>query len=307
MTAGELRPCWQNCTAAADDGEIAAIDAMEDSLAPLDESTVQIRRLITLFEACYQEADKEAEFIAAAIGAGSYPPPSSERPPRRKRELENAREILSAWCRNPMIRGAKGEVGGVRADDLLGFLGEPNPLKLWQVARVVDRVSHALDPDHPYRNLVLPAGAETEPGAGERHSYDPIFLQQTRELMIHDTVEGRESKVSLAFAIDLLMPCGWDFVGSLVTILKAIGGATCAERPLACCARNIKLSPLYNRLQVISDTLRTFCRDERTTANVDHHILASLGTLTPVKRWLAASLDKTIRLHLTQPFDMDLF
>lgn len=79
MTAGELRPCWQNCCA-ADDTEIAAIDDREDSLAPLDEPTIRIRRLITLFEACYHEADKEAEFIAGAIGAG-YCPPCSEPTP----------------------------------------------------------------------------------------------------------------------------------------------------------------------------------------------------------------------------------
>jgi hypothetical protein len=34
--------------------------------------------------------------------------------------------------------------------------------------------------------------------------------------------------------------------------------------------------------------------------------LASLGAVTPVKRWLAASLDKTIKLHLSLPFEIDL-
>jgi hypothetical protein len=32
-------------------------------------------------------------------------------------------------------------------------------------------------------------------------------------------------------------------------------------------------------------------------------ILASLGQATPVKRWLAASLDKTIRMQLEAPTD----
>ena len=59
MTAGEPRPCWQNC-AGADDEEVRLIDAMEDSLGPLNEQTIRIRRLITLFEACYHEADREA-------------------------------------------------------------------------------------------------------------------------------------------------------------------------------------------------------------------------------------------------------
>jgi hypothetical protein len=107
-------------------------------------------------------------------------------------------------------------------------------------------------------------------------------------------------------AIDLLMPCHWDFVGGLVIILKAIGGDLHPDKPFACCARNIKLSPLCDRLKIISNTLRAFWKGKKTTKNVDRDILASLGKATPVKRWLAASFDKTIRLHLSLPFEMDL-
>jgi hypothetical protein len=103
------------------------------------------------------------------------------------------------------------------------------------------------------------------------------------------------------------MPCGWDFAGCLVTILKAIGGDLHASRPLACCARNIRMSPLCDRLRTISNTLNAFWKHETPAHDTDGHVLLSLGAPTPVKRWLAASLDKTIRLHLTQPFGMDLF
>jgi hypothetical protein len=308
MMTKALRPCWQNCWG-ADDDEVHLIDAMEDTIAPWDEPTIQIRRLITGFEACYHEADQEAEFIAGAIGVGRCPQRSNERPPQRQRELENARQVLSAWCENPAIHGIDREVGGLRADELLGFIGEPNRLKLWQVARIVDRVSQALDPNHPYHNLALNVGDYGEPGAGdagEHYKNDSIFLQQTREAIIHDRVDGRKSRISVAFAIDLLMPCGWDFVGCLVTILKAIGGDLHPQQPLACCARNVRLSPLCDRLRTISNTLNIFWRGETTAESIDRPIRASLGTPTPVKRWLAASLDKTIRLHLSQPFDMDM-
>ena len=308
MSDSAPRPCWQNCSG-ADDDEVHLIDAMEDTLGPLDEQTIEIRRLITLFEACYHEADQEAEFIAAAIGAGHCPPRSNERPPARQKELENARDILSTWCRNPAVKGIDRGIGGLRAEELLKFLGEPNPLKIWQVARVVDRISHALDPNHPYHNLALTSGNYGEPGAGDaggHYQRDSAFWQQTKEAIIHDTVEGRESRISLAFAIDLLMPCGWDFVESLATILKAIAGDLHPRRPLACCARNVRLSPLGSHLRTISATLHVFWREETTDREIDHRILACLGASTPVKRWLAASLDKTIRLHLTQPFDMDL-
>jgi len=147
MTDKELRACWQNCSGL--DDEVAAIDAMENALGPLDEETVRIRGLITLFEACYHEADKEAQFIVGAIGAGHCPARSNERPARRKRELENARDILAMWCGDPAVRGMGLEVGGVGADELVNFIGEPSPLKLWQVERVVDRVRGALEPDCP--------------------------------------------------------------------------------------------------------------------------------------------------------------
>jgi len=308
MTTREPRPCWQNCSG-ADDEEVHRIDAMEDSLAPLDEPTIQIRRLITLFEACYHEADREAEFIAGAIGLGYCPERSNERPPQRKKELENACDILSTWCRNPAAHALDRDLGVIRARELLNLLGEPTPLKVWQVERLVDRVRHALDPDHPYHNLALNVGDYGEPGTGnlEEHYRDSqAFWQRTRETLIHDTVDGRESRISLAFAIDLLMPCGWDFVESLATILKAIGGDLHPHRPLACCARNVRLSPLCDRLRIISRTLNVFWRGGTGAGDIDRPVLASLGAPTSVKRWLAASLDKTIRLHLTQPFDMEL-
>ena len=94
--AKELRAVWANCLGADDasyleDEEMAAIDAMEDSIAPLDEETAAIRSLITHFESCYHEADKEAESIVKAIGTSRCPPESNERPAERKQQLQNCR------------------------------------------------------------------------------------------------------------------------------------------------------------------------------------------------------------------------
>jgi len=204
MATEGLRAWWQNCGGGGE--EVLAIDAMEDSLGPLDEQAIEIRRLITGFEACYHEADKEAEFIAGAIGAGQCPQRANERPAPRKKELENARQILSMWCEGSVINGMDRDVGGVRADELFSFIGEPSPLKRWQVAGIVDKIGHALDPNHPYHNLALNVGDYGEPGTcavGEHYKDDATFLRRTRETIIHDTVDGRKSKVSLAFAIDL--------------------------------------------------------------------------------------------------------
>ena len=140
-----------------------------------------------------------------------------------------------------------------------------------------------------------------EPGAnpvGDHYKDNQAFLKQTVETIIHDTVDGQQAKISLAMAIDMLEPCNWDFVGAIATLLKAIGGDLNPARPYACHQRNIELSPLRDRLKTISNTLGVFWKPEEKAEDIDEDVLASLGELTPVKRWLAASFDKTIRLQL---------
>ena len=302
---GACRACWQNCGVQAD-AEMLDIDKMEDAIVPLDEQTTRIRELITRFEACYHEADKQAELIAGAIGAGRCPEESGERPPERKKELENCLLILSRWCEDPSVRGMNLDVGGIPADELLNAIGQASPLKIWQVQRIVDKVVSALDPSRPYHNLALDLGDYGEPGAnpaGQHYKDNTAFLEQTKATIIQDTVDGRKAKISLAMAIDMLMPCNWDFVGAVVTLLKAIGGELHPERPYVCHARNLRLSPLCSRLEIISNTLGVFWRGNEPVENIDRNLLASLEKATPVKRWLAASMNKTIRLQLEAPSD----
>ncbi|MHC4752888.1 MAG: hypothetical protein ACYTFW_23835, partial [Planctomycetota bacterium] len=288
------------------DDEILDIDRMEDSIAPLDEDTTKIRQLITRFELCYHEADNEAESIAKAIGAGRCPEESNTRPPKRKKELENCHLILSRWCENTVTRGLNLDLGGICADELLSSIGQPSPLKIWQVQRIVDKVTFALDSSRPSHNMVLDLGDYGEPGAqqvGEYYKDQAEFLQQTKEAIIHDTVDDQKAEISLAMAIDMLEPCNWDFVGSVVTILKAIGGDLHPERCYACHSRNLQLSPLLDRARIISKTLGTFWKPGKKDDKIDRDILASLGAPTPIKLWLAASLDKTIRSQLEASCD----
>ena len=299
------RPCWQNCGVEAD-AEMIEIDAMEDAIAPLDEQTTRIRELITRYEACYHEADKEAELIIGAIGSGQCPKESNERPPQRKKELEDCYQILSRWCEDTAVKDIDLKLGDISAEKLLNYIGQASPLKVWQVERIVDKVRAALEPNRRYHMMVLDLGDYGEPGArplGDHYKDAAEFLEQTKETIIHDTVDGREAKMSLAMAIDMLAPCNWDFVGSIVTLLKAIGGEIRPERPYVCHQRNLKLSPLCDRLVTISNTLGVFWKEEETNKKTDQDILDYLGEVTPVKRWLAASLDATIRLQLEAPSD----
>ena len=299
------RPWWRNCVEEATE-EILAIDKMVEAIEPLDEQTTKIRGLITGFELCYHEADIEAERIVKAIDCGQCPEETNERPPQRKKELEDCYRILSRWCEDTSVKDIDSEFGGISAKKLLSYIGEASPLKVWQVERIVDKVTEALDRSRSYHMMVLDMGDYGEPGAhpvGEYYKDATEFLQQTKEITIHDTVDGREAKMSLAMAIDMLAPCNWNFVGSIVTLLKAIGGELRPERPYVCHQRNLKLSPLCERLRTISNTLGVFWKEVETNKKTDPDILDYLGEVTPVKRWLAASLDATIRLQLETPSD----
>ncbi|HCO93489.1 MAG TPA: hypothetical protein DIU00_05995 [Phycisphaerales bacterium] len=304
-----LRPCWQNCILADDehamkDQELAEIDAMEDSLEPLDDNTVRIRELITCFESCYHEADCQALLIIEAIGSGRPPAESGDRPPQRKRDLQNCRDILSAWCEDRLDNVKDRDVGDIPAGRLAGYISERTPLRIWQVRRIIDKVTFALEPSKPYHNLVLNVGEYDEPGdesAGGFYSDDADFLARTVETVIHDTVDGRDAQITLAIAIDRLQPCNWNFVNNLVVLLKAVGSDLHPDESFACCERNILSTPLCERLRIISNTLRAFWKNEQADKRVDGDILALLGDGTPVKYWLAASLDKTI----SSQFDPD--
>ena len=303
--SANLRSCWQNCflpddESVLEDKELAAIDATEDSLAPLDDGAVRIRWLITCFESCYHEADKQAELIIKAIGSGRAPVESGERPPRRKAELQNSRDILQAWCEDRFAEVKDRDIGGIPADKLISFIGNRTPLKVWQVQRMVEQVTFALDPSQPYHNMALNVGPDGQPldELNQHYNNHLDFLAQTTDIVINDTVNDRKTQISLAIAIDRLQPCNWNFVNNLIIILKAIGGDLHPDNSFACCERNVLLSPLSDRLRVISNTLKVFWQNGQANNNVDDNIMADLGAKTPVKCWLAASLDKTVRSQL---------
>ena len=300
----KLRSCWQNCGLLDDqslleDEEIIGIDAIEDSITPLDDNTINMRGLITRFSSCYHEADKEAERIIQAIGSGQPPVESKERPPQRKRELQNSLDILLAWCEGDSAICPALDVGGIRADELVTCLGKPTNLKIWQVQRVIDKLRQALDSSYSYHNMALDIDGYGQPIdiKAEEHYKDHLdFLNQTTAAMINYTLNGKKSQMPLALAIDLFRPCNWNFVGNLVIILKSIAGDLHTDKPFAPCCLNAKLTPLRNRLRIISNTLKTFCEGREKDKHADGNILALLGAKTDQKHWLAASFDRTIRL-----------
>jgi hypothetical protein len=138
----------------------------------------------------------------------------------------------------------------------------------------------------------------------EHYKEHEDFWLRTVRTIVHDTENGHEAELSLGLVIDMLMPCHWRFVTNLQVVLEAIGGRLNSNKPFAACGRNIALVPIRRRMEIVSNTLKVFCGAPELDREVDRDLLALLGEPTEVERWLAASLDKTIRLQLSPPAEL---
>jgi hypothetical protein len=305
------RACWANCGVEADE-EMRAIDRLEDELSPLPDNLTRIRKLISTLELCHHKAERWVMNIIAAIGDGDTSKGLGTRAAGEfhpvERDWTNACTALSAWCAGQPAASVEIEVGGRPASDMLRKLGQRSALKEWQVQRVSARIREfigwprALSHDDSAYVFLEECGPDwAAPGDAqcpECYREREDFWKQTMETHIHDTVDGEAGDISLAVAIDLMFPCNWNFVRNLEIVLGAIGGTLRTAQPLTVCARNIRHAPIRERMQTVCRTLRCSLRDHRSATDVDRTLLELLGDLTAPKRWLVASLDKTIRLQL---------
>lgn len=294
--------CDTNSEMFLQDTERIAIDRMGDALGVLDDDTIGIRGLITRFECCYHLADQQADLIVRAIASGKCPVESGERPPERKRLLEYARNLLSAWCLGDATKADTLTPPEASARDVASALPARTELSVWQVERIVEKIASGLDAGYAYHLLAFDGPDK----AAEYYGDHLHFLQTTCSTIIEDTVDGRRAEISLAMAIDLLMPCHWDFVGCLRTILQAIDGDLRPRRPFTCCARNLSLNPLCARLKVVAATLGCYWQDIECRTDIDTSMLQLLADRTPVRRWLGACFDKTLRFQLAGDFPLSL-
>lgn len=308
------RTWWRNCALEAD-SEITEIDRMEDGISPIDPNVTGIRELISSFELCHHNADRWVHNIIEAIGAGKSSKGLGRRAPGQMHPVEktwqNACAALSAWCAGCPSASVDLWVDSVPASRLLACLGERSPLKEWQVQRVIEKIrSHIQwprsqdDPTAQYRWILL-GGGEYELAyrdqCPEHYKEHEDFWLATVRTIIHDSADGKEAALSLGLAIDMLWPCHWGFVENLQVVLEAIGGNLNPEKPFAACGRNIAGAPTRQRMEIFANTLRHFCGAPESDDAVDHEILVRLGEPTEAKRWLAASMDKTLRFQMNPP------
>ena len=153
-------------------------------------------------------------------------------------------------------------------------------LRKWQLARVVEKIRSVLDPRQPYTWLLLSDDGTYRDTCPAIYLPDEEHWLATAKTMLHDPEE-----LSLALAIDMLWPCHWRFEANLQIVLDAIDGELRPSVPFTACGRNIEMTPLRARV-------------EQTCAR-----LRSIGEPGSARQWLAASLEKTLRLQLSPPED----
>ena len=311
------RAWWRNC-AMQTDSEMLDIDGLEDQIAPIGPNILRIRELISSLELCHHKAERWIDNIIEAIGTGVTQKGLGTRSPGQPHPAEkvwqNACAALSAWCAGCPATKIDLSVETLPASRLLASVGERSPLKEWQIQRVIEKIRSVIhwpqsgdDPAAQYVWILL-SGGEYE--SAYRNVCPPHYREhkdfwlQTVRTMIHDSENGDEAQLSLGLAIDMLWPCHWRFVTNLQIVLAAIGGKLHPDQPYAACGRNISLLPMRQRMEMVSNTLRIFCGTPEANQEVDRVLLARLGKPTEEKKWLAASLDKTIRLQLNPPAEL---
>ena len=308
------RPWWRNCALEAD-SEILAIDRMEDQIAPIPDNVSKIRELISSLELCHHKAERWVDNITDAIGSGEtgkgLGTRSADQQHRTEKVWQNTCAALSAWVAGCPVTSIDLTIGAAQASHVLAGLGERSPLKEWQVQRVIEKIRSLIhwpqsseDPTAQYVWILL-NGSEYEASyrsrCPEHYKEHEDFWLRTVRTILHDTDQGDDADLSLGIAIDMLWPCHWDFVDNLQIVLNAIGGRLYPEMPFAACGRNITPLPIQRRMEVVSKTLKAFCGDSESNQETDRDLLVQLGKPTMTKKWLAASLHKTIRLQLNPP------
>ena len=317
MTAS-CRSWWGNCAQEAD-SEMITIDGIEDHIAPISANVSKIRGLISTIELCHHKAERRISNIIEAIGTGETRKGQGTRSPGQQHPVEkvwqNACAALSAWVAGCLSTEVDLSIDTVPASQLLACLGERSPLKEWQVQRVIEKIRSTAtmlqssdDATAQYVWILLNEGENeinSRRQCPDHYKEHEDFWLKTVRTIIHDTEDGAEANLSLGFAIDMLWPCHWRFVENLQIVLEAINGRHIPAKPFAACAWNISLLPIRHRMEIVSNTLKVFCGNPESDQEIDMELLASLGEPTEVKRWLTASLDKTIRLQLDPPFSSE--
>lgn len=294
-----LRRHWVNVSSIPDE-EILEIDRMEDDLKfrnPKEkENAYLIRRYITRFERCHHKALQRLHKLIQAIGRGkleNYKKSKKERQQNQAvQQWKNAWKILEAWAKDSDNNVKDLSYNGIAAHELVEEIGTRTPLKEWQVQRLADRIhcfltyDNLLDDEFEWHEL------EKEP---QYYRDDPEFYNETKNTIIHDTLNGKLREWSLTLAIDYFNPCNWNHTQNLIQLLKVINGNTHPEKPLIICNQDSDLHPYYEDFFRIEKALKAYWDETYEPEDINEEILKTLDQKSPIKLWLVRSLQKTLK------------
>lgn len=319
MIRGQTAHWWRNC-AGVPDAETETLDRIEHQLDSVPEHVWRTRELIAMLEMCHHKAQRWVEHIVDAIGTERPEGGLGSRTEGQHHPIENmwqaACDVLSAWC--------EGRLDGVRelavveksSAELISALSSRTELKQWQVRRVEARIRSFIGWPHAEHIQGIPYVPLMETGSGytsvlrtdcpPEYSDQEALWQRTVQTIVHDQrpkepedglLHLASPNLSLAVAIDMLMPCNWNFAENLHTLLAAIGGQTELRAPFAACGRHIRRAPVRAGMIDLCRALHAYgTHVENSPATQE--VGLRLGSVTPARSWLVASLAKTIRLQL---------
>jgi hypothetical protein len=307
-----LRKHWVNCLGEPD-REALDIDRMEDELAEKErERALPIRRLITRFEACHWNSDRWLERIVQAIGEEQVPPASSR--PRTEHPLAQMlaclRQTLIHWVTRSTTLVPQCTVLDRSGAQVARLLGPWSAYKAWVVQRVIEGLDHHMcsaglleqPEDAPTKRF--PGGLTLEgPEADAYFAGSPEMLAQARsqKLQVRREVGGPVQEHSLALVLGLLNPCNkfyFQFLFALFELLDAPGEDRVLPSPFCGNLSQGRHERYYRAINALRHYLG---KPPEGSLPADEAVLARLGAPTEVKRWLVASLEKTLREQTPPP------
>jgi len=286
----QTRGWWDNLGEHRDD-KMDEIDAAGRALSTLSEEATAIRRLITSLEMCHHKAKRRVANLLHAVGSGRTdkgPRLPKGEPLRREQVRWRAlADVLDLWVTGVPLEDALDELPHHAAllRDFYKRLGDLTHLKAWQIERLRIRILDHVFPFVHYEAI-------------EADGQTSDLVRQTRgQRLITGTRPGAQTEFSLAAAIDNTVPCNWNFEANLRLVLSTIGGQGDTSDIWAAHACNLQFNPVREEMKPLVEALDDYAADARRFGP-DHPLIAPLGEPAPLKKWLAASLAKTIRVQL---------
>lgn len=304
-----LRAHWVNCCQEPD-REIIEIDLMEDQLDSKERKQAQeIRRLITRFEVCHWNSDRWLERIVQAIVEEQIPPTSGR--PRTRHPLVEMliclREVLVHWVERATTPLPQCIILDKTGAEILHSLGTWTPFKAWVVQRLLDGLEHHLRVHRLLPPSELPPARSYSGDLNlDSPNADPYFPDsldwlaeaRSRKLKTRKEIGDEVQEHSLAMLISSPNPCNAFYFRFLFALFEYLDDPD-NERilPSPFCG-NVSLAR-HRRYYRAINALRTYLSQPLTgPLPLDDAVLSRLGKPTQAKRWLVASLEKTLREQL---------